>query len=168
MNMPILNKLLGRFDFRKKHNRTDLNIQAVDQLREAMESKGIKQKDIAEKLGISPAAVSKTLSMSEKNLELNTIADFATAMELRFSLSLAPDPHCADKHAAIIKELEHFSYSSKAVLIDIPLDVDTIRDINTLQNINTLLDINTLRDDKEQLKFGEFREISVSLKAEGV
>ena len=156
MNMPILNKLLGRFDFRKKHNRTDLNIQAVDQLREAMESKGIRQKDIAEKLGISPAAVSKTLSMSEKNLELNTIADFATAMELRFSLSLAPDPHCADKHAAIKKELEHFSYSSKAVLINIPLDVDTIRDINTL------------RDDKEQLKFGEFREISVSLKAEGV
>ncbi|WNU97820.1 helix-turn-helix domain-containing protein [Neisseria sp. DTU_2020_1000833_1_SI_GRL_NUU_006] len=167
MNMPILNKLLGRFDFRKKHNRTDLNIQAVDQLREAMESKGIRQKDIAEKLGISPAAVSKTLSMSEKNLELNTIADFATAMELRFSLSLAPDPHCADKHAAIKKELKHFSYS-KAVFNNPLLDVDTIRDINTLQNINTLLDINTLRDDKEQLEFGEFREISVSLKAEGV
>ena len=167
MNMPILNKLLGRFDFRKKHNRTDLNIQAVDLLREAMESKGIRQKDIAEKLGISPAAVSKTLSMSEKNLELNTIADFATAMELRFSLSLAPDPHCADRHAAIKKELKHFNYS-KAVFNNTLLDVDTVRDINTLRDINTILDINTLRDDKEQLEFGEFREISVSLKAEGV
>ncbi|HFC7502626.1 TPA: helix-turn-helix domain-containing protein [Neisseria meningitidis] len=143
MNMPILNKLLGRFDFRKKHNRTDLNIQAVDLLREALESKGIRQKDIAEKLGISPAAVSKTLSMSEKNLELNTIADLATAIDMRFSLSLAPDPHCAHKHAAIKKEL--ISYRETRVLF------------------NTVLDgVNDLP------KFGEFREISVSLEAEGV
>lgn len=143
MNMPILNKLLGRFDFRKKHNRTDLNIQAVDQLREAMESKGIKQKDIAEKLGISPAAVSKTLSMSEKNLELNTIADFATAMDMRFSLILELDPHCSATPAAIKKEF--ISYRETRVLF------------------NTVLDgVNDLP------KFGEFREISVSLEAEGV
>lgn len=167
MNMPILNKLLGRFDFRKKHNRTDLNIQAVDLLREILESKGIRQKDIADKLGISPVAVSKTLSMSDKNLELNTIADFATAMDMRFSLSIDPDPHCAHKHAAIKKELKHFSFS-KAVFNNPLLDVDTVRDINTPRDINTILDINTLRDYKEQLEFGEFREISVSLKAEGV
>jgi len=143
MNMPILNKLLGRFDFRKKHNRTDLNIQAVDQLREAMESKGIRQKDIAEKLGISPAAVSKTLSMSEKNLELNTIADLATAMDMRFSLSLELDPHCSATPAAIKKEF--ISYRETKVLF------------------NTVLDgVNDLP------KFGEFREISVSLEAEGV
>nr|DAS44524.1 MAG TPA: Cro/C1-type HTH DNA-binding domain protein [Bacteriophage sp.] len=143
MNMPILNKLLGRFDFRKKHNRTDLNIQAVDQLREAMESKGIRQKDIAEKLGISPAAVSKTLSMSEKNLELNTIADLATAMDMRFSLTLELDPHCSATPAAIKKEF--ISYRETRVLF------------------NTVLDgVNDLP------KFGEFREISVSLEAEGV
>lgn len=143
MNMPILNKLLGRFDFRKKHNRTDLNIQAVDQLREAMESKGIRQKDIAEKLGISPAAVSKTLSMSEKNLELNTIADLATAMDMRFSLSLELDPHCSATPVAIKKEF--ISYRETKVLF------------------NTVLDgVNDLP------KFGEFREISVSLEAEGV
>ena len=143
MNMPILNKLLGRFDFRKKHNRTDLNIQAVDQLREAMESKGIRQKDIAEKLGISPAAVSKTLSMSEKNLELNTIADLATAMDMRFSLTLELDPHCSATPAAIKKEF--IRYRETRVLF------------------NTVLDgVNDLP------KFGEFREISVSLEAEGV
>ena len=161
MNMPILNKLLGRFDFRKKHNRTDLNIQAVDQLREAMESKGIRQKDIADKLGISPAAVSKTLSMSDKNLKLNAIADFATAMDMRFSLSLELDPHCSATPAAIKKEFKHFSYS-KAVFNNTLLDVDTIRDINILRNINTL------RDDKEQLEFGEFREIPASFKTEHV
>lgn len=143
MNMPILNKLLGRFDFRKKHNRTDLNIQAVDQLREAMESKGIRQKDIAEKLGISPAAVSKTLSMSEKNLELNTIADLATAMDMRFSLSLELDPHCSATPAAIKKEF--ISYRETKVLFN-----------TVLYGVNDLP------------KFGEFREISVSLEAEGV
>ncbi len=143
MNMPILNKLLGRFDFRKKHNRTDLNIQAVDQLREAMESKGIKQKDIAEKLGISPAAVSKTLSMSEKNLELNTIADLATAMDMRFSLTLELDPHCTDTRATVKKEL--ISYRETTVLINTRLNI--AKDFN---------------------EFGEFREIPASFKTERV
>lgn len=133
MNMPILNKLLGRFDFRKKHNRTDLNIQAVDLLREALENRGIRQKDIADRLGISAAAVSKTLSMTDKNLELNTIADFATAMDMRFSLSLAADPHCAAAPAAVKKD--RISYR---------------------------------QDDKALPEYGDFVEISVSLKTERV
>lgn len=114
MNMPILNRLLECFDFRKKHNRTDLNIQAVDLLREALEQKGAKQKDVAEKLGISTAAVSKTLSLGDKNLELNTLADFATALDMRFSLTLTDDPHCIPPLA--VKQ-ERISYRKEETFI---------------------------------------------------
>ncbi|MGN6824002.1 helix-turn-helix domain-containing protein [Neisseria sp. P0019.S002] len=104
MNMPILNQLFSRFDFRKKHNRMDLNIQAVDLLRQALESKNITRTEIAQKLGISIQAVSKTLSLSEKNLELNTIADIATALDMQFSLELVDDPHCVSVTVATNQE----------------------------------------------------------------
>lgn len=89
----VLNRMLEKFAYRIKFNRTALSIQAVDLLRNEIEQQCLKQVDIANKLDMQPSALSRVLNTSEKNLELNTIADIATALNKRFVLELVDDRH---------------------------------------------------------------------------
>lgn len=89
----VLNRMLEKFAYRIKFNRTALSIQAVDLLRHEIEQQCLKQVDIANKLDMQPSALSRVLNTSEKNLELNTIADIATALNKRFVLELVDDRH---------------------------------------------------------------------------
>lgn len=89
----VLNRMLEKFAYRIKFNRTALSIQAVDLLRNEIEQQCLKQVDIAAKLDMKPSALSRVLNTSEKNLELNTIADIATALNKRFVLELVDDRH---------------------------------------------------------------------------
>lgn len=89
----VLNRMLEKFAYRIKFNRADLSIQAVDLLRNEIEQQCQKQVDIAAKLDMKPSALSRVLNTSEKNLELNTIADIATALNKRFVLELVDDRH---------------------------------------------------------------------------
>ena len=89
----VLNRMLEKTAYRLKFNRTALNIQAADLLREEIAKQGIVQKDLAHKLNISAPRLSQILNTEEKNLTLGTIADIATALDKQFQLSLKPDPH---------------------------------------------------------------------------
>ena len=87
----ILNRMLEKFSYRVKFNRSALNIEVADILRVEIQRLGITQKMVADKLGISPARLSQILNTEEKNLTLNTIADIATALDRRVKLSLSVD-----------------------------------------------------------------------------
>ena len=87
----ILNRMLEKFSYRVKFNRSALNIEAADILRVEIQRRGITQKMVADKVGISPARLSQILNTEEKNLTLNTIADIATALDRRIKLSLSVD-----------------------------------------------------------------------------
>lgn len=89
----VLNRMLEKFAYRIKFNRTALSIQAVDLLRNEIEQQCLRQVDIANTLDMKPSALSRVLNTSEKNLELNTIADIATALNKRFVLELVDDRH---------------------------------------------------------------------------
>lgn len=84
--LPVLNRLLGTLDFRKKHNRAALSIQAIDLLRRELVAQGMQPEDIAQKLNAL---------CSEGSLELDTLADMATALNKRFVLTLVEDRHAA-------------------------------------------------------------------------
>lgn len=89
----VLNRMFERFAFRVKFNRTSLNIQAADLLRQEIAAQNITQKAIAEKLDISQSRLSQILNTEEKNLTLNTISDIATVLEKRIKLDLVDDNH---------------------------------------------------------------------------
>lgn len=89
----VLNRMLEKFSNRIKLNRADLSIQVVDLLRHEIEQQGLKQVDIAAKIEMNKSALSRVLNTNEKNLELNTIADIATALNKRFVLELVDDRH---------------------------------------------------------------------------
>lgn len=94
MKQPLINRLLANFTYRCSFNRKALNIAATDLLREEILRQHASQKSIAKKLGISPARVSQILNMDDDgNLTLNTLADMASALDMRFSLSLSADRH---------------------------------------------------------------------------
>jgi transcriptional regulator with XRE-family HTH domain len=60
-----------------------LYLHATDVLRETMEELGISQTELARRLGVGDAAVSRVLGEA-RNLRLSTIADYGTALGVRF------------------------------------------------------------------------------------
>lgn len=103
-----LNRMLEKFTYRIKFNRSALNIRAADLLRKEIERQGIKQADLAAKLGMSPARLSQILNIEDRNLTLGTIAGVATALDKAFELALIDDRH-APGAKNIISNTETFS-----------------------------------------------------------
>jgi transcriptional regulator with XRE-family HTH domain len=61
------------------------------ELREALDRQGMTQSELAARLGLPPASVSRTLS-GEHNLTVGTLERYAAEMDLRARVVLEPAP----------------------------------------------------------------------------
>jgi len=66
----------------------DIRLSFLDSLLEAMNTKNVSKKELAERLGKSQAYVSKTLNGSSLNFSLKTMVSFSLALGLKPSIVL--------------------------------------------------------------------------------
>lgn len=84
-----LNPALTHPEVRRAFEEEYLVGEATDTLAGLIESLGITQRELAERLGVSPGRVSQILSGAE-NLTLRSLAAFGWALGLRFELDASP------------------------------------------------------------------------------
>jgi transcriptional regulator with XRE-family HTH domain len=68
-----------------------VSLQIISDLCKAMKRKQITKKELAERVGVSPAFVSQVLN-SKPNMTLLTLAKFAIALDLDVHIHLSPRP----------------------------------------------------------------------------
>jgi transcriptional regulator with XRE-family HTH domain len=66
----------------------DIQLSFLDSLLEAMNTKNVSKKELAERLGKSQDYVSKTLNACSLNLSLKTMVNFSLALGLKLTLDL--------------------------------------------------------------------------------
>jgi len=66
----------------------DIQLSFLDSLLEAMSTKNISRKELAERLGKSQDYVSKTLNACSPNFSLKTMVNFSLALSLKLSIVL--------------------------------------------------------------------------------
>ena len=72
--------------------RQKLTTKAIEQLEEKRKEKGLYQREVARKIGVTEGMVSRFLT-PPRNLMLSTLADLAAAMDCEVELRLKPIDH---------------------------------------------------------------------------